>query len=118
MMRPEPRVDHYLGLDLCLFPLDSMILRISCDVLLSYLYCCHKPVNYWKLEDLNLGLLSGDPKLCLEINDPCLWLGGPSYVGLSMGRAGPGLRLSNPVPKIGRACWVLPNPVPKLNGPT
>ena len=32
-----------------------------------------------KLEDLNLGLLSGDPMMYLEINSPCLWLGGPSY---------------------------------------
>ena len=32
-----------------------------------------------KLEDLNLGLLSGDPMMCLKINNPCPWLGGPSY---------------------------------------
>ena len=39
-------------------------------------------------------------------------------LGLSMGRAGPRLGLSNSVPKIGWAYWVLPNPGPKLNRPT
>ena len=37
-----------------------------------------------KLEDLNLGLLNGDPMMYLEINNPYLWLGGPSY-GLRLG---------------------------------
>ena len=37
-----------------------------------------------KLEDLNLGLLNGDSMLKLEINNPCLWLGGSLY-GLRLG---------------------------------
>ena len=35
-----------------------------------------------------------------------------------MGWDGPGLGLSNPVPKIRLACRGLSNPGPKLNGPT
>ena len=41
-----------------------------------------------ELEDLNLGLLSGDPMMCLKINPPCLWLDGPSY-GLRLGMWSP-----------------------------